>query len=78
MAVGPDADELIATRDRMLPRYLVTENLKHLYSRASDRFRVDLDDERDILLSECAILMMIKLDLVDHGGEGLLTKYASD
>lgn len=78
MLVVPDVDELIATRDRMLPRYLTTESLKRLYSRLSDQFRADLGDERDILLSECAILMIIKLDLVENGGDGLMAKLASD
>ena len=60
MAAHPDIEELRATRSRMEAKYLAEPQMRVLYDRLSRRFRDDLSDERDVLLSECAVLMAIK------------------
>ena len=60
MAVRPDVEELRATRERMEGKYLTEAQMRALYEGLCRRFRDDLSDERDVLLSECAVLMAIK------------------
>jgi len=60
MAVRPDVEELRATRERMEGKYLAEPQMRAFYEGLGRRFRDDLSDERDVLLSECAVLMAIK------------------
>ncbi|MBI4048068.1 MAG: hypothetical protein HY371_14760 [Devosia nanyangense] len=60
MAAHPDIEELRATRERMEGKYLTEPQVRALYEGLCRRFLDDLSDERDVLLSECAVLMAIK------------------
>jgi hypothetical protein len=41
-------------------KYLGDSSLRLLYQRLGQRFDDDLSDERDVLLSRCACLMLLK------------------
>ena len=55
----PDEAELRATVERIEGR-LRTHPLFPTYERLSERFAADLADERDVLLSRAAVLMLLQ------------------
>jgi hypothetical protein len=57
--VRPDEAELRETVERMEER-LSTHPLFPVYQRLGERFAADLRDERDVLLSRAAILMLLQ------------------
>jgi hypothetical protein len=56
---SPDLGELRATIERMEAR-LRDEPLFPVYERLIERFTADLPDERDVLLSRSAVLMLLQ------------------
>ena len=65
MAIVPDLDELRGTLARMEDRYLRNPSIRLSYGRLCARFVDDLLEERDILLSRCAALTLIKFQEED-------------
>jgi hypothetical protein len=57
--VRPDEVELRETVERMEER-LRTHPLFPVYERLSERFAADLAEERDVLLSRTAVLMLLQ------------------
>jgi hypothetical protein len=57
--VRPDEAELRETVERMEER-LRKHPLFPAYERLSQRFTADLPDERDVLLSQAAVLMLVQ------------------
>jgi hypothetical protein len=57
--VRPDEAELRETVERMEER-LSTQPLFPVYRRLAERFAADLLDERDVLLSRAAVLMLLQ------------------
>jgi hypothetical protein len=57
----PDEAELRETVERMEAR-LQTHPLFSVYEQLSGRFEADLPDERDVLLSRAAVLMLLQED----------------
>lgn len=55
----PDEAELRETIERMEER-LSTHPLFPVYQRLAERFAVDLLEERDVLLSRAAVLMLLQ------------------
>lgn len=55
----PSGPELRETIERMEAR-LRTHPLFPAYERLVERFRADLDDDRDLLLSQAAVLMLLQ------------------
>ena len=55
----PRKAELRETVARMEER-LRTHSLFPVYERLSERFAADLDDDRDVLLSRAAVLMLLQ------------------
>lgn len=74
MSSIPTTVELSSTIDRMEGVYRRREEASALfdaYEKLSQRFERDLADERDVLLSKGAALMMIKYWLEENGADPL-------
>ncbi|ANL33098.1 hypothetical protein [Rhizobium phaseoli] len=72
MSSIPTTVELRSTIDRMENVYRCYEEASALfnaYEKLCQRFEQDLADERDVLLSKRAALMMIKYWLEDNGAD---------
>lgn len=67
MGTGPDVTELQATAARMEAKYLDHPLAAAAYASLQERFDIDLSDARDVLLSRCAALMMLKA-IAEAGG----------
>ncbi|MBX4919806.1 hypothetical protein HJA76_08795 [Rhizobium bangladeshense] len=70
MASIPTVDELKSTIVRLESRYRESDGagaLFELYEKLCRRFEQDLADERDLLLSRAAAMMMIKYWIEQEG-----------